>query len=606
MSMFPMSSSFPAWPRRPPLWTTLACLLSAVFAVVYGSVTTRSLPPLQAAFLPTYVKAAAWSAVPPVPTFRQREPYTHRFTLPGHTSVIVPPRLLYLQLRSRVFGDQSIHRLFGNALAAAFSTSLLLIVAGVSLDRVHESKSRTGRHIRGPRMITRYAFNSATVHNPGLRFPLANWRNPIELLKGPRGRDLIIEKSKEAHHIQISGDTGSGKSTLIRTILYQVEERGETAIIYDPHREYLTEFYNAARGDVILNPTDDRCPYWPIGEEADDEAQALPIAKGLFPDHPTAQQFFLDHTRAIFAYLLAYYRPTVNELGHWMAHPEEIDKRVANTEHAHTLTINAPPQRAGILGSLNKAGTSLRMMPSHPADRQCFTTRQWARKRKNWIFVTSTSQTIDALRPLQGLWLDLCILRLLGDADEDANRCWLVLDEVQKLAQLPQLPRALTEQRKTGNPIVIGFQGMAQIDAHYGKEAETMLSMPFTSFILRSKEPRASKYLSDLIGKVQIERLRETKPAAALAGNRYRSYNTERVIEPLVLESEIQSLADLHGYFLQPGKVVKIAFRVPPKKTVAPNMIERLIPGVQTRPLEPKPEIFERRPAATGALSTEV
>src|ERR1041384_162794 len=95
----------------------------------------------------------------------------------------------------------------------------------------------------------------------------------------------------------------------------------------------------------------------PVGEEADDEAQALPIAKGLFPDHPTAQQFFLDHTRAIFAYLLAYYRPTVNELGHWMAHPEEIDKRVANTEHAHTLTVNAAPQRAGILGSLNKAGT---------------------------------------------------------------------------------------------------------------------------------------------------------------------------------------------------------------------------------------------------------
>ena len=218
---------------------------------------------------------------------------------------------------------------------------------------------------------------------------------------------MVIRHSKEAHHIQISGDTGSGKSTLVRTILYQIEERGETAIVFDPDREYLREFYQAARGDVILNPKDQRCPYWAIGEEADDEAEATPIAEGLFPDHPTAQFFFLRHSRAIFAYLLAYYRPTVNELGHWMAHPDEIDIRVKDTEHAHTMTENAPPQRAGILGTLNEAGMSLRMMPSHSEGRQKFTVRDWARKRTGWIFVSSTPDTIDALRPLQGLWLDM-------------------------------------------------------------------------------------------------------------------------------------------------------------------------------------------------------
>jgi hypothetical protein len=583
------SSSFPAWPRRPPLWTTLAGLVSVALALIYGLFTIRSLPPLMASFFPAYLQSAIWSALPPIPTFRKNAPYSHTFVLPNRASVTIPPRLLYLELQRRIFDGQSIHQLFASALAASLSTSLFLLVAGFWLDRSHESQSRDGRHIRGPRIVSRYAFNSASRPNPGLRLPLTGWRNPIELFSGARGRDLVIDRAKEAHHIQISGDTGSGKSTLIRTILYQVEQRGETAIVYDPHREYLTEFYDATRGDFILNPGDQRCPYWPIGEEADDEAQALPIAKGLFPDRPNSQPFFLDHTRAIFAYLLAYYRPTVNELGHWMAHPEEIDKRVAHTEHAHTLTVNAPPQRAGILGTLNEAGTSLRMMPSHPDGRQRFTAREWGRKRQSWIFVTSTSQTIDALRPLQGLWLDLCILKLLGEADPDAKRCWLVLDEVQKLAQLPQLPRALTEQRKSGNPIVIGFQGMAQIDAHYGKEAETMLSQPFTTFILRSKEPRASEYLSNLIGKVQIERLRETKPATALAGRRYRSYNTERVIEPLVLDSEIQSLADLHGYCLQGGKVVKIAFRVPAVRTVALGLIERLIPGAPKRPLDPDP-----------------
>ena len=229
---------------------------------------------------------------------------------------------------------------------------------------------------------------------------------------GASAKDLVIKRDREAHHIQIAGDTGAGKSTLVRQIVYQIEARNETAIIFDPDRQYLPEFFREDRGDWVLNPKDDRCPYWPIGEEANDEAEATPIAIGLFPDEPTRQQFFLSHTRAIFSYLLATYRPTVNELAYWMAHPEEIDERVKGTEHQHTLTANAAPQRAGILGSLNEAGKPLRMMPTHAEGRRSWTVRDWAKQRQGWIFITSTPDTIDALRPIQSLWLDMLILKL--------------------------------------------------------------------------------------------------------------------------------------------------------------------------------------------------
>jgi hypothetical protein len=488
-------------------------------------------------------------------------------------------------------------------------TFVILLCLGLLLDKSYEDQSRNGRRLRGPRIVSRWRFNAETRPLPvqilwrdelghlgprlartpkGLRFPLTLSPNLLERFKREQGRDLRLRRSKEAQHIQISGDTGAGKSTLIRTILYQVEERGETAIVFDPEREYLREFYDESRGDLILNPKDERCPYWAIGDEADDEPQATPIANGLFPEEPTQQKFFLNHTRAIFAYLLAYYKPTVNELGHWMAHPEEIDKRVKGTEHAHTMTENAAPQRAGILGTLNEAGKPLRMMPTHPEGRKRFTVRDWSKKRQGWIFITSTSETIDALRPLQGLWLDMLILKLQGEADDDANRCWLVLDEVQELQRLPQLPKALTRQRKSGNPIVIGFQGMAQIDANYGKQAETMLSQPFYNFILRTQESRAAEHQSKRIGNVQIERLKETRPANLLTGNRYRTYSTERVIEPLVMPSEIQELEDLTGYFVAAGRVVKITFDVREKRRRAPGLIERMIPNVQTRPLNPE------------------
>lgn len=579
----------PAWPRRPPLWSSAALALSVLFGILYCWAAVKLLPGNQGRLFPVYAKSAAWSLVPQMPTLRKhsRVP-THTFVMPDSSVVQVPAKALYSNLRKVIYGGESVTDLLTGAFFWFGSTLFVLLLVGLVLDRTHEAESRNGRRLRGPRIVSRWRFNLETIGD-GLRFPLTTKRNLVERLQGKAGFDLVLRRSKEAQHIQVSGDTGAGKSTIIRTILYQVEERGETAIVFDPEREYLKEFYSESRGDVVLNPKDDRCPYWAIGEEADDEPQATPIANGLFPEEPAQQKFFLNHTRAIFAYLLAYYKPTVNELGHWMAHPEEIDKRVKETEHAHTMTENAAPQRAGILGTLNEAGKPLRMMPTSHEARKKFTIREWARKRQGWIFVTSTSETIDALRPLQGLWLDMLILKLQADdTAEDAKRCWLVLDEVQELQRLPQLPKALTRQRKSDNPIVVGFQGMAQIDANYGKQAETMLSQPFYNFMLRTQESRASKHLSDRIGSVQLERVKESKPAFFF-NRRHRTYTTERVIEPLVLPSEIQELEDLTGYFVASGKVVKIAFDVPPKRVLAPGLIERMIPNVQTRPLDPEP-----------------
>ena len=52
------------------------------------------------------------------------------------------------------------------------------------------------------------------------------------------------------------GDTGTGKSSLIRQLLQQVADRDEAAIVYDPALEFTPQFYRPERGDRILNPLD--------------------------------------------------------------------------------------------------------------------------------------------------------------------------------------------------------------------------------------------------------------------------------------------------------------------------------------------------------------
>ena len=64
-----------------------------------------------------------------------------------------------------------------------------------------------------------------------------------EFLLQREGNLVRIPRERESSHFMMIGDTGAGKSSLIRQILMQVEGRGETAIVYDPALEYTPQFY---------------------------------------------------------------------------------------------------------------------------------------------------------------------------------------------------------------------------------------------------------------------------------------------------------------------------------------------------------------------------
>ena len=371
-------------------------------------------------------------------------------------------------------------------------------------------------------------------------------------------REMIrIPARAEAQHMQIIGDTGAGKSALMFQVLRQVRGRGDSAIVYDPAREFVKRFYDPDRGDVILNPLDKRCPYWGPAEELRSRSEAKALAVSLFqPPQDRKGEFFIESPQKIFAFLMAY-GPTPDELVQWMSNPEEIDRRLKGTEHAHLIDPRAHQQRAGVLGSLGLVADSLRLLPKESEANGTWTATEWAEKRQGWIFLTSLPAEREALRPLQSLWIDWLVLRLLNEPTEAQKRVWFVIDELASLQKLPQLHTAITEARKSRNPVVLGFQGKAQLEYLYGHLAEVMLSQPATSVWLTTKEPNAGEWVSKFIGKVEIERLRETHFDGTRSG---RNFALDRQVEPLVLESEISGLADLHAYMKYQNYVTRFSF----------------------------------------------
>ena len=242
----------------------------------------------------------------------------------------------------------------------------------------------------------------------------------------------------------------------------EARERDEAAIVYDPAMEYLAQFYEPERGDVILNPLDERCPFWTPGDEVPHEAEALTLAASLFPDQGRENRFFVEAPRKIFAHLLNL-KPTPEQLTGWLSNPGEIDRRVKGTEMAAMIDPHGGPQRSGVLGSLNMVADAFKLLPKEPETTRRWSTTAWAKERQGWIFITSKPTVRERLRPLISLWLDLLVLRMMDDGSAAQRKTWFVLDELGSLQRLPQLTTAITESRKSNCPMILGFQGKAQI-----------------------------------------------------------------------------------------------------------------------------------------------
>jgi hypothetical protein len=388
---------------------------------------------------------------------------------------------------------------------------LMLLPWAMGQDRKAMRQLQEGRVRQGPVRVTRAEFNKLK-RSDGVGFTTTDPLTVRERLSNHPQRYMVrIPRGEEQSHLLLLADSGTGKSSLIRQLLPQIRARGESAIVYDPALEFTPQFYDPARSDLILNPVDERMPYWTPSDEVRYAPEALTLANSLFPDKPNENPFFTEAARSIFAYLVARYKPTPELLTYWMRHFEEIDQRLEGTALAPFVALTAGGQRAAVQSTFNQVAAAFRLLPTEQKGQGRWSAAAWAFERKGWLFLPSRHEIRESLRPLVSMWLDSLLLRLMTSAEGGARPVWIILDELASLQRLPQLPTAITEARKANLRLVLGFQGRTQLEARYGVEAETMLSQPMTKVFLRTSEPRAAKWISETIGNVEIERLKESR-----------------------------------------------------------------------------------------------
>jgi hypothetical protein len=508
------------------------------------------------------------------------------FTRLEWKAAVYDDRLLHDLLRRWVYRDGDL----GSYAARPFYWSLTLLALGlfvtVPKDRARRAILKHGRHLSGPKLVTAAEFNTALGRSKRLMLYLPDgvafaneeigWSD--KLLNKKSGGWARIPREREGMHFVIAGDRGGAKAAAIRQILTEARARADAAVVYDPAMEYLAEFYDPQRGDVVLNPLDARCPFWTPGDEIPHPAEALTLAGSLLPGGDPA-------ARKIFAHLVNL-KPTPDELAQWMSRAEEIEQRVQNTEMRAMLR-----ERSGVLAALKAASDAFRLLPKESETERRWSTAAWARERKGWVFLTSKATTREQLRPLLSLWLDLLALRVMNEGANTGKKTWFVLDELATLQRLPQLTEAMTERRGLHHPVVLGVPSKAQIDAVYGQGTDELLGQAATRIWLKASDAKMAEWISSTIGEREIERFRAKQGRKDyFYPKNARNLRGDITREPLVTAAEIGALDPFDGYLQHGNLIVRMRFpRVKPEEHA-----ERFVERKMTTPAKvPEPAIVQ-------------
>jgi type IV secretory pathway TraG/TraD family ATPase VirD4 len=427
-----------------------------------------------------------------------------------------------------------------------------------------------------------------------------------------------VSPEDETKHFKLIGTTGTGKSTAIREMLTAALARGDRVIIADPDGGYLARFHDAARGDVILNPFDGEGRKWDLFGEITNDYDVEQLARSLIPDSGD------DGTWSEYArtFLIALVQQAVK-----MNHRKDGDlyyllTRAPASELKELLagTVAGPflePGNEKMFSSIRSVTSSAvrALQYTTRQDAEPFSVRQWVRSgaakclggNGGVLFFPYKAGEIAALRSIISAWMRIAIFEAM-DREEADQHLWFVIDELDALGEIDGLKDALARLRKFGGRCILGFQSIAQVSGTYGKGvAETIVENCGNTLILRcsaSEHGGTSEFASKLIGQREVM---HTAVSKTRRSHEWRTSTTATElmrIEPAIMASQIERLADLEGYLklasIPDWCVVKLA----PVSGPTPMRVRRPATvtspaAVAKKPLQPSsPAASSARPAA--------
>lgn len=406
-------------------------------------------------------------------------------------------------------------------------------------------------------------------------------------------------KDAERAHFLIAGTPGTGKSVCMAELLDHIRAKGQRAIVYDKVGDFVSQYYRPGK-DILLNPLDERAPAWDIWAECRDASDYDTLAAALMPlPSQGSDPFWVNGARTIFAATAYQMRSRPDKsmralLQHLLM--SDLDTIAALLKGTEAETLVSEKIEKTALSIKTVLATYLKSLRYLKEGDTSFSIRRWVEdeNQDSWLFVTSRADKHESLKPLISAWLEIAGNALMSLAPDKNRRIWMSLDELPSLHRLPYLSAMLAESRKFGGCLIATIQSIAQLRSLYGEnEAEAIAGLCNTRLFFRTPEAKTALWVSKSLGESDIEEAQEGFSYGADSIRDGVSLQRHRLRRPLVMESEVSSLPDLHAYLRLPGEwpVTKVKFQYQSRKANAPAFMPRehqetslILPTTMTSP----------------------
>ena len=363
---------------------------------------------------------------------------------------------------------------------------------------------------------------------------------------------ITISEQQEARHMLLLGGSGSGKTSILWPVINQAVERGDRALIFSFKGDFQQK---AAFPFSLLAPWDSRSVRWQLGKDIRTRLHAESLAKTLIPT-PEKDPIWAQGAQGLLTAIISEVQSKYGEAWGFFRLAEACSRALSDYDSlVQTVMNESPLARSFLMGKDSKTTASyLAQMASNLSDVVNLGVADYSNKGTPWSVRdwlagrTPGAAILGYLPESEGLSQAFCssiieqtVKQILSfpDVDPSARRIWLFLDEVPQAGKIPSITSALEAARSKGCRVVLGMQGVAQLEEHgYSKNTlRIWAGQCGIKIIANLSDPDDQKWASNLLGDHDLERYQSniSTQNSGNGGNSGQSGGYQRATEAVML-----------------------------------------------------------------------
>jgi type IV secretory pathway TraG/TraD family ATPase VirD4 len=307
---------------------------------------------------------------------------------------------------------------------------------------------------------------------------------------------ICIPSRIETDNFLLAGKQGSGKSTILKSIVNQILNRSNLSVIYDAKGEYKEEFYTAySKKIAVIDPTSSQYISWNISQDVGNESDAKLIAECLIVDGDN-DEFWVGGARIILTGIFCILLNT-KKTWDWKNIEILLNLPVSKLEQ---LFLDHYPKGEKLVKVGCKTSSSYFNVLMQQLNWLSIVADNWQSSPKSisvkkWINRETEFESLFIINnPSQtGMSVPICLAifslvdrHLRSLPDSSTREIWFVFDELANFPKNKGVINLLSMGRSKGARTAIGIQNINQIREIYGdKIAETLNSLFSVIFILK-------------------------------------------------------------------------------------------------------------------------